>query len=145
MNFQVKENTVFNVALNVKNVDLILDNCKKNNVAVVKQKTKLIDKSCGLRADNYINYAIIKSCIDGVLHTIIDKSNYNGIFLPNFKYLQSNQTDGATKSPVRRQIVTHFDHLTYATYKDTSNQIIKWYKNVFNMERFQLNMYVHKN
>jgi hypothetical protein len=135
-NIQVKENSVFNVALNVKNIDVILDNCKKNNVSILQQKTKIIDRSCSLRTDSHINYAVISSCIDGVSHTIIDKSGYSGRFLPTFEYLPSTSI---SKSSPTNPMATHFDHLTYATYRNTSNYIMNWYKNIFNMERYQLN------
>lgn len=119
-----KSDSVFNVALQVKSIDYILSNCTKNNVEVIKKKSKIQD------SDGFIYYAIINSCVDGVVHTLIQKDGYKqGFFLPN---IQLNRDFDNYHDP----ITTHFDHLTYATFKDTSNSIIQWYKDIFKMKKF---------
>ena len=120
-----KSDSVFNVALQVKSIDYILANCLKYNAEVIRKKSRIRD------SNGFIYYAVINSCVDGVVHTLIEKDGYKqNLFLPNIQLNENNfkNEDGL--------VTTHFDHLTYATYKNTSNQIIDWYKNVFNMKKF---------
>ena len=41
--------------------------------------------------------------------------------------------------------VTHFDHLTFATNRNTANGVIKWYNDIFGLKRFQINRLDYKN
>jgi hypothetical protein len=120
-----KNDSVFNVALQVKSIDYILANCVKNNVEIIKKKSKIQD------SNGFVYYAVINSCIDGVVHTLIQKDGYKqDLFLPNIQLNNNhNNVDHSLLS-------THFDHLTYATFKNSSSKIIEWYKNIFNMQKF---------
>jgi 4-hydroxyphenylpyruvate dioxygenase-like protein len=123
-----KNDTVFNVAIQVKDINQILRNCSKNSVRIIKTEEKIED---GL--NGFIHHAIIDSCIDGVVHTLIEKSSYKGKFLPQF--IDNPQID----QRMFNYAPTHFDHLTYATYKNNSNEIIDWYRAIFNMKKFNIN------
>jgi hypothetical protein len=123
-----KKNTVFNAAFQVRDLDKILLNCKNHNVKIIKDKHELIDKKHGL-----VQCAIIKSCVDGVTHSLFDLKNYTGKFLPGYE-ISSNES-----APSSMKFATHFDHLTYATHKNTSKNLIEWYKNIFNMKYFRIN------
>lgn len=123
-----KNDTVFNVAIQVKDVNRILTNCLKNGVKIIKTEEKIQDDSKGC-----IHHAIIDSCIDGVVHTLIEKSSYKGNFLPEF--IDNSEIDNR----MFNYAPTHFDHLTYATYRNRSNEIIDWYKAIFNMKKFNIN------
>lgn len=131
-----KNDSVFNIALNVKSIDNILAKCVKYNIEVIKDIIEINDD----RLSNYsIRYAIINSCVDGVVHTLIENVNnhelHRELFLPRFQLIkQTNNEDSNDKNI----LTTHFDHLTYATYKNTSNSIIEWYRNLFNMQKFYL-------
>ena len=114
------------MALQVKSIDYILSNCAKNNVEVIRKKSKIRD------SNGFIYYALINSCIDGVVHTLIQKDGYKqDLFLPNIQL--NNDFKDHNDDLI---LSTHFDHLTYATYKDSSCKIIEWYKNIFNMQKF---------
>jgi hypothetical protein len=130
-NILSKNDSVFNIALQVKSIDYILSNCLKYNVEVIKKKSKISDNN------GFIYYAIINSCVDGVVHTLIEKDNYikENLFLPN---IQLNKNELDDNDDDNQLVTTHFDHLTYATYKNTSNLIINWYTNIFNMRRFYI-------
>lgn len=52
-----------------------------------------------------------------------------GQFLPGFQL---------SNLPAKPNKLTYFDHLTYATFKNSSNDLIDWYKKVFNMRRFNI-------
>lgn len=122
-----KQNTVFNAAFQVKSIDTILSNCIQNNVKIVRDKQLLYDTNYG-----YVEHAIIESCIDGVIHSLIDSKEYNGKFLPGFE-------SKTIKNALHPLNLTHFDHLTYAIDRNQSKAVIDWYSNIFNMKRFMLN------
>lgn len=131
-----KQNTVFNAAFKVADLDRILYNCKRYDVPVLKNKNKLYDAS---RYDNgYVEYAVIRSCVDGVVHSLFDMSNYKGRFLPGYEFKHHHGPELSAPQCDDGLLETHFDHLTYATYKNESNRIINWYKDIFNMKRFKI-------
>lgn len=126
-----RKNTVFNAAFRVSDLDRVLFNCNRHNVPIIKQKHILKDEYES--KNGFVETAVIGSCISGVAHTILDLKNYKGSFLPGF---EPEKNDICTKND---GLATHFDHLTYATNKNTSSKIIDWYSNVFNMKRFRIN------
>ena len=85
-----------------------------------------------------VQCAIIKSCVDGVVHSIFDMNDYKGRFLPGYESGYVGEKGVAIDERNSASPLTHFDHLTYATYKNQSTPIIDWYKNVFNMRRFKI-------
>ncbi|CAF0730105.1 unnamed protein product [Brachionus calyciflorus] len=126
-----RENTVFNAAFRVADLDRVLFNCNRHNVPIIKKKHILKDEFS--TKNGYVESAIIGSCISGVAHTLLDTNNYKGNFLPGFEPEEiANKTDN-------KSLATHFDHLTYATNKNTSHHIIDWYAKIFNMKRFKIN------
>lgn len=126
-----KKNTVFNAAFQVRDLDRILFNCKKNDVKVFKGKFRVNDES---KHNEHVECAIINSCVPGVIHTLVDMNSYSGKFLPGCDIpIESSST----------HMATHFDHLNYATHQNTSKSIIDWYKRVFNMHYFRINREEH--
>lgn len=115
-----KNNSAYNVSFKVRDLDRILFNCRKNNVKIIKDRHSIKEN---------VDCAIIRSCIDGVAHTLFDLNNYDGSFL----------FDSEISNVKQNNLATHFDHLTYATYKDTSTNVIQWYKNIFNMKNIRIN------
>jgi 4-hydroxyphenylpyruvate dioxygenase-like protein len=125
-----KKNTVFNAAFQVRDLDKILLNCKNHNVKIIKDKHELVDNDHGS-----VQCAIIKSCVDGVTHSLFDLKNYTGKFLPGYELFPQLHKSSLPSMT----FATHFDHLTYATHKNTSKNLIEWYKNIFNMKHFRIN------
>jgi 4-hydroxyphenylpyruvate dioxygenase len=118
-----KNNTAFNVSFKVRDLDRILFNCRKNNVKIIKDRHSIQEN---------VDCAIIRSCVDGVAHTLFDLNNYKGEFL-------FDSTDSKINKIKQNNLATHFDHLTYATYKNTSKDLIQWYMNIFNMKNIRIN------
>ena len=130
-----KNDSAFNVAFQVCNLDRILENCYKHDVPVIKPKHKLFDPR-RVDKDGQVDCAIIKSCVDGVLHTLVDSRKYHGKFLPGFE--EAPELTRSHLNEVQSFSPTHYDHLTYATHKNTSNELIDWYAKIFNMKRFRV-------
>ncbi|XP_077594448.1 4-hydroxyphenylpyruvate dioxygenase-like protein [Stigmatopora nigra] len=85
--------------------------------------------------EGQITYAVLSSVVGNVCHTLIDKSQYQGSFLPGFEVHEGDQDQN------NQEIVTHIDHITYACPTGTSQQILKWYQQLFGFQRF----FIHRN
>ena len=127
-----KRDTVFNVALKVKNVANSVERLSRSGVKVLRPVEKYSDKF------GEISIAVVKSCIGNVVHTLIQDDKYNGIFLPGFNPVDSvsSQLSGDNI------LVTHFDHVTFACNCGDSNDILEWYSKCFGMRRFIINRYI---
>lgn len=124
-----KQSTVFNAAFRVCDLDRVLFNCNRHNVPIIKSKHKLKDEQHG-----QVECAVIQSCIDGVVHSLFDLNDYKGKFLPGYETGDS-PSSLSSSTPC---LATHFDHLTYATPRETSGAVIEWYRKVFNMRQFRV-------
>ncbi|MBN3324563.1 HPDL protein, partial [Atractosteus spatula] len=82
----------------------------------------------------FVTYAVVKSVVGNVCHTLIDRSKYEGQFLPGFQGVQnSSPVDGHDSK------ITHFDHITYACPRRSSVEIIRWYEKHFGFHSFFIN------
>lgn len=124
--------SVFNTAIIVSNVYEMTSKVKLNGGSVLKAPTKLTD------ASGQVVYAIIASGFGNIVHTLIDKRNYTGTFLPG--YILSNVTEDEDNK-LDTPLSTHIDHIAFVCPEGNSNEIIHWYENVFNMKRFLINRY----
>lgn len=116
--------TVFNVALEVKNLEHVTNKMQKGGGKLFHPVTEVEDKTGKVR------YSIVGSCCGNIIHTLLDKSQYQGSFLPTFQ--ESFTARG-------EEPFTHVDHLTYVCHPGESQNIIKWYQNCLGMQKFQTN------
>lgn len=122
--------TVFNVALKVKNVASCIERLSRSGVEVVRPVKTYSD------IHGQVTVAVVKSCIGNVVHTLIDDAKYKGVFLPDFQSLErSKETLGCQDN----LLVTHFDHVTFACNCGDSDRILQWYSRCFGMKRFMMN------
>lgn len=116
--------SVFNVALEVKNLECVTSRMQKVGGKLFHPVTEVEDSSGKVR------YSIVGSCCGNIVHTLLDKSQYKGSFLPTFE--KSADLQG-------QEQITHIDHLTYVCYPGESPSIIEWYENCLGMQKFQVN------
>ncbi len=84
-----------------------------------------------------VTFSIIRSPVGNVSHTLIDRSQYRGLFLPGFHQVGSDfQTAGRSECPI-----THFDHITFACPRSSSAHISRWYRDNFGFQRFFIDRY----
>lgn len=131
--------SVFNVVIQVENIHESVNRIRCISDDLVLQDVKRVyDSNVEL---GYVDYAVIKSCCGNVVHTLVEKSGYQGWFLPGFhevdqeigkNYPQRNDNSGIID-------MTHFDHFTLACHVGESNEIIDWYERAFGMKRFLTN------
>ncbi|CAH1783246.1 unnamed protein product [Owenia fusiformis] len=127
-NNRVAIDSVFNVALEVKNIDKCIANVTQNG-GVVLQPNKSISDSNGR-----IKYAIIKSCIGNVTHTLLETKDYSGVFLPGFDI--EHPFDNSER---KSNLITHVDHVACVVPIGCSNAVQDWYERCFKMKRFVVN------
>lgn len=122
--------TVFNVALNVKNVTTATERIKSHD-------SNSVIKSPTVAEDEYgrVEFSMIKSTCGNVIHTLINKDNYTGFFLPGFAAISDGDIEDTSDI---NAVISHIDHVTLACHTGYSESIIKWYKSAFGMEKFSI-------
>ena len=115
--------SVFNVALKVKDVHKCVDTLTRSGVTVLKEPQKVEDKF------GSVNIAVVKSCVGNVVHTLVQTDDYSGVFLPGFDTLKPAEN---TVTP----LVSHFDHVAFVLERGQSSQVLDWYSRCFGMRRF---------
>ncbi|XP_023269145.1 4-hydroxyphenylpyruvate dioxygenase-like protein [Seriola lalandi dorsalis] len=80
-----------------------------------------------------VTYLVVKSIVGNVCHTLIDRTKYEGNFLPGFDVVEKNSS---SEEEDRSCPVTHFDHITYACPRKTTHQVMRWYEQLFGFQRF---------
>lgn len=80
-----------------------------------------------------VSYAVVESAVGNVCHTLIDRTKYEGSFLPGFAVTENGcgSEEEDTSCPI-----THFDHITYACPRKTTHQVMGWYEKLFGFQRF---------
>ncbi|XP_031171497.1 4-hydroxyphenylpyruvate dioxygenase-like protein [Sander lucioperca] len=80
-----------------------------------------------------VTYSVVKSIVGNVCHTLIDRTNYNGSFLPGFDVIEK---DCGLPAEDMSCPITHFDHITYVCPRKTTHQVMRWYEKLFGFQRF---------
>lgn len=80
-----------------------------------------------------VTYTVIKSIVGNVCHTLIDRTKYQGSFLPGFDLIGGCNLEDEEDLCCP---ITHFDHITYACPRRTTRQVMKWYEDLFGFQRF---------
>ncbi|ODM94335.1 4-hydroxyphenylpyruvate dioxygenase-like protein [Orchesella cincta] len=131
--------SVFNVAIEVVNIADCVNSIRDISQDLVLQEvTRCYDSDSEL---GYVDYAVIKSCCGNVVHTLVQKSEYRGWFLPGFYRVNQDELRASGNLSANSGIITmsHFDHFTFACRVGESNEIMDWYERAFGMKRFITN------
>ncbi|XP_070559154.1 4-hydroxyphenylpyruvate dioxygenase-like protein isoform X2 [Ptychodera flava] len=128
----VSGDTIFDCALEVRNVEGLFKRTIAAGATVIEEPTQLKDEN------GSITMAVIGTPIGDVVHTLINRENYKGIFMPGFTEPNDQDLIGFPNQPRFR--TTHIDHLTYVVESGTSPKIIKFYQEAFGCDRFRLNL-----
>ncbi|XP_033632579.1 4-hydroxyphenylpyruvate dioxygenase-like protein [Asterias rubens] len=127
------QDTVFNVAFEVYDVPGAICKAEENGAEVLCRPTVVRDPI----SEGHVTIAAIKSCVGNVIHTLVDSSSYEGVFLPGFiaAVMSESEKSNSQHSPC---LLTHIDHVTFACPMGASNLILEWYEKCFGMKRFFL-------
>ncbi|KAK7009789.1 4-hydroxyphenylpyruvate dioxygenase-like protein isoform X1 [Biomphalaria glabrata] len=124
------KDSVFNIAFQVKNIDAFIQRLENQGVDLSKSLRVLSD------SEGTVRTCVVKSIVGDVHHTLIEKSDYAGVFLPCFEpvgqgNLQSDQH--------AEQSLIYFDHAAMSAEMNTTTAIIAWYERCFGMKKFIIN------
>ncbi|CAL1599612.1 unnamed protein product [Knipowitschia caucasica] len=118
--------TVANVCFEVRDVQRSFQTLKRSGCSFPVTPTCVRDDS------GVVTYAVVKSVVGNVCHTLIDKSRYEGGFLPGFQLIGEEGEEPEDEACP----VTHFDHITYACPQRFTHTALQWYETMFGFKRF---------
>nr|XP_057907974.1 4-hydroxyphenylpyruvate dioxygenase-like protein [Doryrhamphus excisus] len=118
--------TVRNVCFEVDDVHASFDALQRLGCTFLVPPTTVRDQY------GEVIYAIVKSIFGNVCHTLIDKTKYNGGFLPGFDVVV-DEDHGTSGDDI------HVDHIALACPIGTSQETMKWYEKIFTFQRFFIN------
>jgi len=124
--------TAFDVCLECNNIEKVVKsvNSQKN----FSQDVKVFNMS----DDNgIVKWAVIKSPIGNIYHTLVELSNYNGKFLPGFKVCEENISNSA-------DLISHVDHIAVCLNFNQTESVYNWYAHCFGFRRALINQDDHK-
>ncbi|NWX39989.1 HPDL protein, partial [Steatornis caripensis] len=84
--------------------------------------------------DGSVTYGVARSIVGNISHTLLNRSCYQGPFLPGFQPIQ-----GASVVAGDGIEITHFDHITYVCPRGGARAALDWYQRCFGFRRFLLN------
>ncbi|GBP61862.1 4-hydroxyphenylpyruvate dioxygenase [Eumeta japonica] len=123
---------VKDVAFEVQDLDGLVKRAKGAGADVVKDITEEKDDHGSVR------YAVLKTYGDNT-HTLIDRSEYGGVFLPRYSPLQ-NDVINNTLPTTNLEFIDHVEgNMEDGTLEDS----VSWYEKNLNMHRFWCVDYKH--
>ncbi|KAM6457447.1 4-hydroxyphenylpyruvate dioxygenase-like protein isoform 1-T2 [Liasis olivaceus] len=122
VNLQYRVSTASNICFEVEDVPGISQNLLEKGCEVLIPPTTEADEN------GFVTFSVVRSIVGNVSHTLLDRSQYCGPFLPGF-------CEVAPKKFQERE-TTHFDHITYACPQGSSQAVLDWYRKCFGFQRF---------
>ncbi|KAA3671365.1 uncharacterized protein DEA37_0013885, partial [Paragonimus westermani] len=135
----------FDIALEVHDVNQVCDRLRRFGSG---EDNVLLDPITHSDYHGKIDMAVVRSCLPGVLHTVLDTSQYNGLFLPGYTVPELGTEPtlkrklGEQKSAIHSDPanIVCLDHIALACHTGESDHVIRWYDEVFGMERASVNV-----
>lgn len=121
--------TVFNVALEVDNVEELTTTMCKNGGRLLKAPGSSVSDEHGS-----VTYAMVKTGFGNIIHTLLNKKSYRGQFLPGFQ-----QREICEPSGTYQKLTGDIDHITYACHSGEMDAIIEWYDKCLGLKRHYIN------
>lgn len=133
---KINQSSVYNVSLSVNDLQQRVDHLQNCGVTFVRSLETISDDH------GSVTLATIRSCVGNVVHTLIDKQNYRGHFLPGFIAVTTQEEEIRERKKgggKEKSFFTNFDHVTFAVNLGTSTNVLQWYEKCFGMKRFNVN------
>ena len=139
-----RRDTVFNVCLEVKNIDACIERIIKTQSNYERDNSVLIPPiTIECENNSRLRYSVIQSICGNIIHTLIESKEYrqhrNLPFLPGFHHVQNRNliTEKFNRFNIgNKPLTSYIDHVTYVCCEGQSKSILRWYKDCFGMERF---------
>lgn len=117
--------SVFNVCLEVDSVKSTCRTMEENGSTVI-MSPQTIPSPLGP-----VDFALVTSPCDNVLHSLVNTQQFKGQFLPGF-----TEETCVTEDRIG---LTYMDHITYVCREGESQAILDWYGETCGMVRFMIN------
>uniref|UniRef100_A0A8C8SP37 4-hydroxyphenylpyruvate dioxygenase n=1 Tax=Pelusios castaneus TaxID=367368 RepID=A0A8C8SP37_9SAUR len=120
--------TVSNVCFEVEDVPNAARRLRERGCPLAVPPTVVTDGS------GSVTYCVVRSVVGNVSHTLLDRSRYRGPFLPGFHAM-----GGIPEGPRDGATITHFDHITYACLRGSTQAVLAWHECCLGLERWLVN------
>ncbi|XP_015925128.1 4-hydroxyphenylpyruvate dioxygenase-like protein [Parasteatoda tepidariorum] len=124
--------SVFNVSFNVRNVYNLTKKIASEIGSVILKPRTVTDEY------GSVTFSCVRSCVGNVIHTLVNKTDYKGPFLPGFKIVEDEEFSCDDSGLQLEEIMTHVDHVTIAVTKGDSERVLKFYETCFGMKKFNI-------
>ncbi|XP_018668547.3 4-hydroxyphenylpyruvate dioxygenase-like protein [Ciona intestinalis] len=121
-------NTACDVCLRTSDVEFILQKGKSATPENSHKETDHIGDKDGI-----VSYAIIKSPVGNLQHTLIDLTKYEGAFLPGFEVNKFWDPEG------HPHFMTTVDHIALSLKLEHTDEVVKWYNHCLGFTRMIIN------
>lgn len=133
---QPSNNSVYEVSIEVNDVNRVLNHSLKFGAELVHGVRTVKDDN------GSVCYAVIRSCVGNVIHTIVNSKDYHGCFLPTFQPTSPSVSGepasfGKDRSKLRYDVA--FDHITLCVPPGRTADTIDWYDSCLKMTRLLVN------
>uniref|UniRef100_A0A8C3XSN3 4-hydroxyphenylpyruvate dioxygenase n=1 Tax=Chelydra serpentina TaxID=8475 RepID=A0A8C3XSN3_CHESE len=120
--------TASNVCFEVRDVASASQRLQERGFPLAIPPTHVTDDS------GSVTYCVVRSVVGNVSHTLLDRSHYQGAFLPGFR--AAGDVPEGPRDPAE---ATRFDHITYACSRGSTQAVLAWYQRCFGFQRFAVN------
>ncbi|KAF7256993.1 hypothetical protein EG68_06082 [Paragonimus skrjabini miyazakii] len=135
----------FDIALEVHDVNQVCDRLRRLGNGA---DSILLDPVTHSDYHGKIDMAVIRSCLPGVLHTVLNTSQYKGLFLPGYTVPELGAESTLKRKLQEQKSTIHsdpanivcLDHIALACRTGELDQVIRWYDHVFGMKRAPANV-----
>ena len=117
--------SVFNICLEVDEVENTFANMVNNGSKILHPPTTVRTTKTGS-----VQFAVVTSPCENVIHSLVNTSNYEGSFLPGFTF------NGEVESNTDNFMMSNIDHLTFVVNQGETQAILQWYQDCCGMKRF---------
>uniref|UniRef100_A0A8C4WEC7 4-hydroxyphenylpyruvate dioxygenase n=1 Tax=Gopherus evgoodei TaxID=1825980 RepID=A0A8C4WEC7_9SAUR len=117
-----------NVCFEVQDVPTVSQSLQERGCPLAIPPTDVTDSG------GSVTYCVVRSVVGNISHTLLDCSRYRGAFLPGFRAM--GDVPEGLRDPAE---ATHFDHITYACSRGSTQAVLDWYQHCFGFQRFIMN------
>ncbi|NXC44491.1 HPDL protein, partial [Penelope pileata] len=119
--------TASNVCLEAEDVPALCERLRGCGCALPVPPTQVSD------GDGSVTYGVVRSAVGNVSHTLLDRSRYQGPFLPGFQPLQGAPLEAGVSAEI-----SHLDHITLVCPRGGTRAALDWYRHCFGFQHFPL-------
>mmetsp|Transcript_17171 Transcript_17171/g.23865 ORF Transcript_17171/g.23865 Transcript_17171/m.23865 type:complete len:434 (-) Transcript_17171:20-1321(-) len=129
---------IHDIAFRVTNVQSLYRQALSNGGISIESPHEITDK------DGTVVIAKIGNPFSDIVHTLIDRTNYRGVFLPGYRSLHTSATITApittsmnTNSQHEEDVgLSHIDHIALAYPKGSVQTVLNWYSECLGFEQY---------